>query len=92
VLSLTVKVHLTKNPIIPKFIDLFWARQSRMTGFVKFSHFRPTLFLAYVLASVGFAGEITPTDWPQWRGPTRDSQVVDAQWPNSLDENHLELS
>ena len=63
-----------------------------MTGFVKFSHFRPTLFLAYVLAGVGFAGEITPTDWPQWRGPTRDSQVVDAQWPNSLDENHLELS
>ena len=63
-----------------------------MTCVVKFSHLRPTLFLAYVLAGVGFAGEITPTDWPQWRGPTRDGQLVDAQWPDSLDENHLELS
>ena len=33
-----------------------------------------------------------PTDWPQWRGPTRDSQVIGTQWPSSLDEKNLKLS
>ena len=28
-------------------------------------------------------------DWPQWRGPTRDGQVVGPGWPDKLDTNHL---
>ena len=28
-------------------------------------------------------------DWPQWRGPTRDGQVVGSGWPDKLDTNHL---
>ena len=28
-------------------------------------------------------------DWPQWRGPTRDGQVVGPGWPEKLDTNHL---
>ena len=44
------------------------------------------------LTTVASAGELLPTDWPQWRGPTRDSKVIGKQWPDSLDENHLELS
>lgn len=29
------------------------------------------------------------SDWPQWRGPTRDGQVVGSAWPDKLDTNHL---
>lgn len=28
-------------------------------------------------------------DWPQWRGPTRDGQVVGSGWPDKLDTNQL---
>ena len=63
-----------------------------MTYFARFSLLKPLFFSACILAGVGFAGEITPTDWPQWRGPTRDSRVAGTQWPDSLDETHLELS
>lgn len=33
----------------------------------------------------------TPTlaGWPQWRGPQRDGQVSEANWPSSLKEHHL---
>ena len=48
--------------------------------------------LSFVLSAIVFAEEVKPTDWPQWRGPTRDSRVVGTQWPDSLDKNHLELS
>ena len=48
--------------------------------------------LSFILSAVVFAEELKPTDWPQWRGPTRDGRVVGTQWPDSLDETHLELS
>ncbi|MEI7935228.1 MAG: PQQ-binding-like beta-propeller repeat protein [Verrucomicrobiota bacterium] len=32
------------------------------------------------------------SDWPQWRGPTRDGQVRDAAWPSSLSTNNLTQS
>ena len=48
--------------------------------------------LSFVLSAIVFAEDLKPTDWPQWRGPTRDSRVVGTQWPDSLDKNHLELS
>lgn len=28
-------------------------------------------------------------DWTQWRGPNRDGKILDANWPESLDENVL---
>ena len=70
-------------------IPFGWERY-RMKRFVRFSSF--SLLGIFILNTVAFAGELLPTDWPQWRGPTRDSRVVGTQWPNSLDENHLELS
>ncbi|MEO1496700.1 MAG: PQQ-binding-like beta-propeller repeat protein [Planctomycetota bacterium] len=30
-------------------------------------------------------------DWPQWRGPTRDGQSVGQEWPDSLQEDRLQL-
>ena len=32
------------------------------------------------------------SDWPQWRGPTRDGQVRDAAWTSSLSTNNLTQS
>ena len=61
-----------------------------MKYFVRFSSF--SLLGFFILNTVACAGELVPTDWPQWRGPTRDSRVVGTQWPDSLDGNHLELS
>jgi outer membrane protein assembly factor BamB len=31
-----------------------------------------------------------PATWPQWRGPTRDGQVRDTAWPDTLDTNRLQ--
>jgi outer membrane protein assembly factor BamB len=33
----------------------------------------------------GFDG----SGWMNWRGPNRDGQVADQEWPESLDESHL---
>jgi len=61
-----------------------------MNHFGRFSSFN---FLGIlILTTVASAGELLPTDWPQWRGPTRNSQVIGERWPDSLDENHLKLS
>ncbi|MEO1992304.1 MAG: PQQ-binding-like beta-propeller repeat protein [Pirellulales bacterium] len=35
--------------------------------------------------------ELAPSDWPQWRGPSRNGRVHNAAWPNSIDEDHLTL-
>jgi outer membrane protein assembly factor BamB len=40
-----------------------------------------------VLTALAAAGAQTGTDWPQWRGPTRDGVVgaaLPAQWPEAL--------
>ena len=61
-----------------------------MNHFGRFSSFN---FLGIlIVTTVASAGELLPTDWPQWRGPTRNSQVIGKRWPDSLDKNHLELS
>ncbi len=40
------------------------------------------LLLLFAQAALGQAGE---SDWPQWRGPTRDSKIGDpATWPKDL--------
>jgi outer membrane protein assembly factor BamB len=47
---------------------------------------RPLVVLA-VLTALAAAGAQTSTDWPQWRGPTRDGVVgaaLPAQWPDAL--------
>ena len=61
-----------------------------MNHFWRFSSLN--LLEILIVTTVASAGELLPTDWPQWRGPTRDSKVIGKQWPDSLDENHLELS
>lgn len=38
-------------------------------------------------SSLAHAGDT----WPQWRGPNRDSQVEGEVWPDSLNEEHLQL-
>ncbi len=37
------------------------------------------------------ANDLTPSDWPQWRGPSRDGQIHDTSWPDSIDEDRLTL-
>ncbi len=44
--------------------------------------------LCWLSASLG-PTELASTDWPQWRGPSRDCQVTDAVWPDSLSEDAL---
>jgi outer membrane protein assembly factor BamB len=45
------------------------------------------LLTTFILISVAAApGQ---TDWPQWRGPTRDGRVTGVAWPEKLDTNHL---
>jgi len=49
----------------------------------------------YLLASLAFGltGAIgtraAESNWPQWRGPTRDGQFTGTAWPDKLDTNHL---
>ncbi|MCA9027705.1 MAG: PQQ-binding-like beta-propeller repeat protein [Planctomycetaceae bacterium] len=44
--------------------------------------------LVLISASLGQT-ELDSADWPQWRGPNRDSQVTSGDWPDSLSEDHL---
>jgi outer membrane protein assembly factor BamB len=49
-------------------------------------HTRAFVVLA-VLSALADAGAQTSTDWPQWRGPTRDGSIgaqLPAQWPEEL--------
>jgi len=39
--------------------------------------------LMFVLFCVACCGEVL-ADWPQWRGPTRDSVADEAEWPKTL--------
>lgn len=39
---------------------------------------------AFLLTGPAAQSELTPTDWPQWRGPSRDGQVGGPPWPASL--------
>lgn len=49
--------------------------------------------LACGVAWMGFLVEgwawAVPTDWPQWRGPTRDGQVRGVAWPSSVQPSQL---
>ena len=45
--------------------------------------------LLTAIASTAGQLEIASTDWPQWRGPTRDCQLSPAVWPDSVSEDAL---
>jgi outer membrane protein assembly factor BamB len=45
------------------------------------------MLLLLALASRAAAAS---SDWPQWRGPTRDGQFAGPAWPGKLDTNHLQ--
>ncbi len=45
------------------------------------------LLLALTLGGVVAAS--AQSNWPQWRGPTRDGQFTGPAWPEKLDTNHL---
>lgn len=52
----------------------------------------PRLTLAALLsATILLAGNYRTESatWHQWRGPTRDGQIIGASWPEKLDTNHL---
>ncbi len=40
--------------------------------------------LVLVVSGLAAHAELSPTDWPQWRGPSRDGRVVGPPWPASL--------
>ena len=42
------------------------------------------VLVALLLAAPAAHGELSPTDWSQWRGPSRDGQVTGPKWPASL--------
>ncbi len=41
------------------------------------------------LSVVGQTIDANDDSWPQWRGPSRDSQVVGSSWPEKLSEDRL---
>ncbi|MBE7499949.1 MAG: PQQ-like beta-propeller repeat protein [Verrucomicrobiales bacterium] len=49
--------------------------------------------LACCVAVLGFLSEgwagVEPTEWPQWRGPTRDGQVRGFAWPTSVQSSQF---
>ena len=42
-----------------------------------------------ILIMVTSATTAAESDWPQWRGPTRDGQFTGPTWPEKLDTNQL---
>ena len=42
-----------------------------------------------MLAAFAAVAQAADSDWPQWRGPTRDGQFTGPTWPEKLDTNHL---
>jgi outer membrane protein assembly factor BamB len=49
------------------------------------------LALLISAAHTSAASAETSASWPQWRGPTRDGQVVGPAWPGALKDDHLKL-
>jgi outer membrane protein assembly factor BamB len=47
----------------------------------------PFLFLAAFVAVTQAATQTS--DWPQWRGPSRNGTVTGGEWPDQLDEQSL---
>ncbi|MGI9430441.1 MAG: PQQ-binding-like beta-propeller repeat protein [Bythopirellula sp.] len=48
--------------------------------------------MAGLLISPFAASTSRADDWPQWRGPTRDSRAAERAWPSSLGEDNLKLA
>ena len=48
------------------------------------------LFAVLCLNPAAQAGKPNPTDWTQWRGPTRDGRIIGPQWPASLSSENLQ--
>ena len=42
------------------------------------------MLVAFLLSAPAAHGELSPTDWSQWRGPSRDGQATGPKWPASL--------
>ncbi len=60
------------------------------TRSIKFFGFTITCGLLAAIACQPAFGEDND-QWLNWRGPQRDSYVVDAEWPDSLEESNLRL-
>ena len=48
-----------------------------------------TATVATVCSALVLNAASASSDWPQWRGPSRDGKVGGAAWPEKLDTNHL---
>lgn len=48
------------------------------------------LVVSFVLTHQSLSYAVEPSSWNQWRGPSRDSQLPTAKWPDKL-AGHLEL-
>ena len=57
------------------------------------NHFRPLLawilIVSLLTPTITLASAPDAAPWPQWRGPTRDGQIVSSNWPDSLNANIL---
>ncbi len=51
--------------------------------------FATAAFVATSLSALVLNTASATSDWPQWRGPSRDGQVGGDAWPEKLDTNHL---
>lgn len=47
---------------------------------------------AFVLLSLLLPSSLHAVEWNQWRGPTRDGQVVGEVWPDNLSEQRLKVT
>lgn len=49
-----------------------------------------SLLFLFLAAFSAAAGAATPaSDWPQWRGPSRDGTIPGGKWPDTLSEQSL---
>jgi outer membrane protein assembly factor BamB len=50
------------------------------------------VILLPLFGELAYAEPLAPTDWPQWRGPTRDGMIAAElpAWPQKLADDHLE--
>jgi outer membrane protein assembly factor BamB len=56
------------------------------------SQSRVLAILACLVTQSYFTANAAADQWPQWRGPQRDSHAAEQSWPSSLGEEHLKLS
>jgi outer membrane protein assembly factor BamB len=66
----------------------YWRETLTLQLMTKFLNMRVSILLLIFASHCAVAASVE-SDWPQWRGRTRDGHTGGAAWPDTLDTNHL---